>query len=186
MGMQGGYLQGGYLQVTLHYAMDIKDCDWFGKQDPYVKIKLGAREATSSICRNGGRRPIWNEVFNFELTTETTLDLTIMDEDKLMRDDLIGTCSISLATIRQQGHEVVNAPVTDGKEKYKHQGFIQLTLNFVPSAAASAASRFQHTSSPRSEQQPSGVYQLAPVGPTMSHPYPAFYANNGCGRGYNG
>jgi hypothetical protein len=30
-------LDAGNLRVKLQYAKDIKDCDFFGKQDPYVR-----------------------------------------------------------------------------------------------------------------------------------------------------
>lgn len=30
-------LDPGTLNVNLQYAKDIRNCDWFGRQDPYVK-----------------------------------------------------------------------------------------------------------------------------------------------------
>lgn len=39
--------------------------------------------------------------FEFSVINENSLELTVMDEDTLSRDDLIGTCSISLARARE-------------------------------------------------------------------------------------
>lgn len=55
-----------------------------------------------------------------------------MDEDTLTRDDLIGTATISLARTREQGHEVVQAPVYT--KHYKAKGFVQLSLTFTPNS----------------------------------------------------
>ncbi|KXZ48798.1 hypothetical protein GPECTOR_25g382 [Gonium pectorale] len=127
-------LEAGTLRVTLQYAKGIKDCDWFGRQDPYAKLRVGSQEVRSRMVRDGGRNPVWDETFDFNVINENTLEITIMDEDTVVRDDLIGTCSVSLARVREQGVDRVQAPLTAGKKAQRQEGFVALALSFTPNS----------------------------------------------------
>ncbi|PNH07195.1 Elicitor-responsive protein 3 [Tetrabaena socialis] len=127
-------LDAGILRVTLQYAAEIKDCDWFGRQDPYCKLRVGGQERRSRTCIDGGRRPVWNETFEFNIINENGLELTLMDEDTLARDDLIGTASASLAVVRERGSASLQLPVSSGKGG-KQRGFVQVSLTFTPNNA---------------------------------------------------
>ncbi|GIL73847.1 hypothetical protein Vretimale_5041 [Volvox reticuliferus] len=158
-------LDAGSLRVTLHYAKDIKDCDWFGRQDPYVRLRVGSQEKRSRVCRDGGRNPVWDETFEFSVINENTLEMTLMDQDMLMRDDLIGTCYVSLARAREQGHDVVQAPVSSGKKIYTQQGFVQVTLSFMSNSKL------------RTSSQPALTHIVTPV---PAYGYPASAPPSAC------
>ncbi|GLI61340.1 hypothetical protein VaNZ11_003701 [Volvox africanus] len=160
-------LDAGNLRVTLHYAKDIKDCDWFGRQDPYVRLRVGSQEKRSRVCRDGGRNPVWDETFEFTIINENTLEMTLMDEDTLKRDDLIGTCCVSLAKAREQGHDVVQAPVSSGKKIHKQRGFVQVTLSFVSNSKL------------RPSSQPALTHNYTHV-PTYGYPAAAPVAATAC------
>lgn len=42
-------------------------------QDPYVKIYFGGQLYRTSICRDGGRNPFWNEQFVLNSGTDQSL-----------------------------------------------------------------------------------------------------------------
>ncbi|KAG2493723.1 hypothetical protein HYH03_008236 [Edaphochlamys debaryana] len=131
-------LEAGSLRVTVQYAQGIKDQDWFGRQDPYVKVRVGSQERRSRTCTDGGRNPVWEETFEYSILNENNIELTLFDEDTLARDDLIGTAQVSLATVRRQGQDTVQAPVSSGKKAHKQKGFIQVALRFTPNSALKA------------------------------------------------
>ncbi|EFJ42284.1 hypothetical protein VOLCADRAFT_119476 [Volvox carteri f. nagariensis] len=168
-------LEAGTLRVTLQYAKDIKDCDWFGRQDPYARLRIGSQERLSRVCRDGGRNPVWDEAFEFTIINENTLEMILMDQDTLKRDDLIGTCTISLARVREQGHDIVQAPVSNGKKTQKQQGFVQVSLSFVPNSRLRPSSQpaAYHPAAP----MPAYSYTTAapPPGPTGYYSAPSFH-----------
>eukprot|EP00798_Chlamydomonas_sp_ICE-L_P005073 gene5073-34871_t len=99
-------LDAGALKVTIETASGLKDKDLFGKSDPYALLKCGGQQFRSKTCKGGGKAPVWNETFTFQIITENTLDVTIMDDD-MIRDALLGTASISLAKVRVQTRDKV-------------------------------------------------------------------------------
>ncbi|GIL49248.1 hypothetical protein Vafri_5330, partial [Volvox africanus] len=171
-------LDAGNLRVTLHYAKDIKDCDWFGRQDPYARLRVGSQEKRSRVCRDGGRNPVWDETFEFPIINENTLEMTLMDQDTLVRDDLIGTCCISLAKAREQGHDVVQAPVSSGKKIHKQRGFVQVTLSFVSNFKLRSSS--QPVLTHNATHVPSYGYPAAAPPPVA----PSAYAQSSAPSGY--
>ncbi|GLI61338.1 hypothetical protein VaNZ11_003699, partial [Volvox africanus] len=108
-------LQPGTLRVRLEFAKDIKDCDFFGRQDPYVRLRVGDQLRRSKVCKNGGTRPVWDETFEFVILHENTVDMELMDADKASRDDVIGRCAVSISKAREHGRDSVHAPVISGK-----------------------------------------------------------------------
>ncbi|KAG2447143.1 hypothetical protein HYH02_007889 [Chlamydomonas schloesseri] len=171
-------LDAGQLRVVLQYAKGLKDQDWFGRQDPYVRLRLGSQERRSRTHIDGGKNPVWEETFEFGIINENTLELILYDEDTLKKDDLIGTATVSLARARELGHEVVQAPVLT--KHHKQKGFVQLTLSFTPNsrlrpgtAAAAAPAAYGYPVAPPPAYgyaQPPPAYTPAP---SFYYPQPA-------------
>ncbi|GIL49251.1 hypothetical protein Vafri_5332 [Volvox africanus] len=122
----------GTLRVKLEYAKDIKDCDFFGRQDPYVRLRVGDQERKSRVCKNGGTQPVWDETFDFVILHENTVDLELLDADRTSHDDVIGRCAVSISKTREHGRDSVRAPVISGKKYKKPMGFISVQLEFIP------------------------------------------------------
>ncbi|CAG5134437.1 unnamed protein product [Candidula unifasciata] len=88
----------GRLTVTVMKAKDLKAKDLTGYSDPYVKIWLsygGARvEKKKTNIKMRTLNPIYNESFIFDIPwekiREATLDISVMDFDKVGRNELIG------------------------------------------------------------------------------------------------
>ncbi|XP_035827363.1 synaptotagmin-7-like [Aplysia californica] len=88
----------GRLTVTVMKAKDLKAKDITGSSDPYVKIWLSygaARvEKKKTNIKMRTLNPIYNESFIFDIpwekVREATLEVSVMDFDKLGRNELIG------------------------------------------------------------------------------------------------
>eukprot|EP00753_Platysulcus_tardus_P022736 PLAT9951.1.p2 GENE.PLAT9951.1~~PLAT9951.1.p2 ORF type:complete len:205 (-),score=68.36 PLAT9951.1:114-704(-) len=53
------------LEVLVEEAKDLKDVQWFGVQDPYVKLKLNDAAVKSKVCWDGGVHGVWEQLFTF-------------------------------------------------------------------------------------------------------------------------
>lgn len=86
------------LHVVVRRARHLKAHDLNGKNDPYVKLRLGQQmeETRVQIKTNS---PEWNEHFVFGVSSVEAqqLHVTMYDFDKFKHDDLIGTCHIGLS-----------------------------------------------------------------------------------------
>ena len=82
---------------------------------------------------DGGRNPVWNETFRFNVINENNVDVEIKDED-VGKDDLIGTCTFSLAKARESGSDRIQAPVVSKKSR-KQRGFLSIALSWEPNKA---------------------------------------------------
>ena len=78
-------LPAGTMIVTLDFASELKDVQWFGRQvrslycflpylrsltrplmpsqDPYCKLKIGNQEFRSKTATDGGKSPVWDQTF---------------------------------------------------------------------------------------------------------------------------
>mmetsp|Transcript_20877 Transcript_20877/g.53101 ORF Transcript_20877/g.53101 Transcript_20877/m.53101 type:complete len:184 (-) Transcript_20877:812-1363(-) len=121
-------LDAGTLSLTLEYAKDLKDMDWFGKMDPYAIIKCGTQTVRSETATDGGRNPVWTQTFDFNIMNENTIEISIFDADILTKDDMIGIATIGLAKAREQRIDKIEAPVMT--KQNKQCGFLHVTLNF--------------------------------------------------------
>lgn len=146
------------MAVTIEYAKDLKDTDWFGKQDPYCIMKVGAQTFRTKTHTDGGKNPVWNQTFTVNVINENTADLTIYDSD-VGKDDVIGTCVVPLAKAREMGSDYVQCPVHTKSGKQK--GFVAVKLQFTKNSAL------------RAHQPPQG----APVG--YGAPPPGAYPPHG-------
>lgn len=74
----------------------------FTSLDPYVKVWLMCKdkrvEKKKTVVMKRCLNPIFNESFIFDIPTEklreTTIIITVMDKDRLSRNDVIGKVSV--------------------------------------------------------------------------------------------
>ncbi|GFR48310.1 hypothetical protein Agub_g10191 [Astrephomene gubernaculifera] len=132
-------LEAGEVSVTIEFAQGLKDKDWFGRQDPYCVLSVGGQHFRTHTATDGGRNPVWNQTFRFNVINENDVELTIKDSD-VGRDDNIGTARISLARARQFGRDTMQAPVYS--KHGKQHGFVQVSLVFTPNKATGAYSGY--------------------------------------------
>ncbi|GIL80601.1 hypothetical protein Vretimale_15911 [Volvox reticuliferus] len=128
-------LDSGLLTVTVEYAKDLKDKDWFGKQDPYAVLRVGGQAFRTKTHSNGGKNPVWNETFHINIINDNTIDITIYDSD-VGKDDIIGNTTVVLARVREQGQDYQQCPVRT--KSGKQHGFIAVRLQFAKNSSLKA------------------------------------------------
>ena len=72
--------ESGVVVLTLEFAQGLKDVQWFGKQDPYCRIIVGNQEFRSRTATDGGKAPVWNETFRFNIINENTFSIIVKDD----------------------------------------------------------------------------------------------------------
>lgn len=182
-------LSAGVMSVTLTFAQGLKDKDWFGRQDPYAIVRCGGQHFRTRTHVDGGKNPVWNETFSFNIINENSLEVTVMDAD-VGPDDFIGSAVVSLARAREQGADSVQAPVVC-KHTRKHHGFVAMNLRWMPNDALrpGAAQQHQHAAyyqpaasystafyAANGYAPPAPSYAYAAPGPSYAAPPPAAYA----------
>uniref|UniRef100_A0ABM5F895 Synaptotagmin-7 isoform X5 n=1 Tax=Pogona vitticeps TaxID=103695 RepID=A0ABM5F895_9SAUR len=89
--------------VNIIKARNLKAMDIGGTSDPYVKVWLMYKdkrvEKKKTVVMKRCLNPVFNESFIFDIPTEklreTTIVITVMDKDKLSRNDVIGKIYLS-------------------------------------------------------------------------------------------
>ncbi|XP_063294709.1 synaptotagmin-7 isoform X4 [Pelobates fuscus] len=89
--------------VNIIKARNLKAMDIGGTSDPYVKVWLMCKdkrvEKKKTVVMKRCLNPVFNESFIFDIPTEklreTTIIITVMDKDKLSRNDVIGKIYLS-------------------------------------------------------------------------------------------
>lgn len=136
----------GKLVVTIIKGLNLKAGQGvLGRADPYVKIKLGDHDFTSNTHKNGGKNPEWKEEFEFEITTERELEITVMDKEVVGEDKFMGFARVGILDWVAQGN---------------FKGAIELLdkLNHHAGQLAISASFYRHgTYQPRSHQPAKSV-----------------------------
>ncbi|XP_022938500.1 elicitor-responsive protein 1-like [Cucurbita moschata] len=131
----------GTLEVKLVNAKGLRGTDFLGGIDPYVLIQYKGQERKSSVARDEGGCPVWNETFTFRAEypgsgDDFKLVLKIMDHDNFSADDFIGQTSIyvedllalgaenGVSELRAQKYSVVGANLN-------YSGEIQVGVSFT-------------------------------------------------------
>ncbi|GLC60148.1 hypothetical protein PLESTB_001579100 [Pleodorina starrii] len=168
-------LDAGQLTVTVEYAKDLKDKDWFGKQDPYAVLRVGAQTFRTKTHEDGGKNPVWNETFHINIVNDNTIDMTIYDSD-VGKDDIIGTATVVLAKAREQGSDYQQCPVRT--KSGKQHGFVAVRLQFVRNGAprphAPMPAAAPHYSAPAPGYPPAGYPPQAGAPPPAYQPAPGY------------
>ncbi|CAM9950433.1 unnamed protein product, partial [Ectocarpus sp. 4 AP-2014] len=86
------------LHVTVRRARGLKSMDLNGKNDPYVKLRLGTQTKETRV-RMKTNDPVWDErfVFGVHSVEAQQLHVSVIDYDTFKRDDHVGSCKIGLS-----------------------------------------------------------------------------------------
>uniref|UniRef100_A0A673JPE9 Synaptotagmin-7 n=1 Tax=Sinocyclocheilus rhinocerous TaxID=307959 RepID=A0A673JPE9_9TELE len=91
------------ITVSIIKARNLKAMDIGGTSDPYVKVWLMNKdkrvEKKKTVVMKSCLNPVFNESFPFDVPAhvlrETTIVITVMDKDRLSRNDVIGKIYLS-------------------------------------------------------------------------------------------
>jgi Ca2+-dependent lipid-binding protein len=94
----------GLIQILKIEAKNIKNQEWFGKQDPYVSIQIDEWEGVTSTKANAGANVVWSDKDLSELQIEVNEDILrsekliikVLDENTTRQDSMLGLGRISL------------------------------------------------------------------------------------------
>lgn len=129
----------GKLTVTIHKAIDLKDVQTFGKQDPYCKLSIGNEQFNTRIVKGGGKNPSWEQAFLFNLTgVEDALHIKINDQETTI-DRPIGRCDIQLQDLVTKASKgPATFQVLDVSNFSKMAGQIQISVEFTGTGLVSS------------------------------------------------
>lgn len=93
--------------VKVHAASDLRRSDFggFGKSDPYCRLIVehdGDSETApvqETSVRWGTLAPVWDEEFDVELFSSSSLRLEVWDKDAIGSDDFLGEASVEMDTL---------------------------------------------------------------------------------------
>lgn len=73
------------------------DTEFVFKMDPYVFIRYKDRTERTSVIQGGGKNPIWNQTFYFDVDSMHDLfEFFVMDKDTFTPDDTIGFMKLTV------------------------------------------------------------------------------------------
>lgn len=112
----------GKLIITIIKGVNLKAGQGvFGRADPFVKLKLGDKEFATHPHKNGGKNPEWKEDFEFDITTESDLELEVMDKEVVGDDKFMGFARVGILDwIAQRSYEG-NIELLDKSNNYAGQ-----------------------------------------------------------------
>ena len=86
------------IYLTIHSAKNLTKKDVTGKSDPYVSIKHGSTQFRSPT-KNNTSDPEWNFEVDLIVKDDSPITVTILDEDKFTKDDVIGEFQLQVKQI---------------------------------------------------------------------------------------
>lgn len=110
----------------------------FGKADPYAKATVGQQTFSTKPVIGGGKNPVWDAEFTFEIKTEKEILLEVYSKEEVGTDKLMGKTTVSILDWIATGHFDGDVDVTDNGGK--SVGKMTIAAKFDrPSAAGSKA-----------------------------------------------
>jgi hypothetical protein len=119
----------GNVLVRLTQARNLPKTDLLGKGDPYAVISCGAETSKTPVIKDS-QNPVWNHeaVFSVDPATDSTIDIRLMDSDRLGADKPVGQLRLDLGELVEEG-PIVDQWLPLDKAK---SGEVQLTVEFIP------------------------------------------------------
>lgn len=95
-----GIMEGSLLTVRVIEAQNV--ASFTGKPSAYVNLLCERQQIATKIIKND-RNPNWDETFSFKISAGTgELLIQVFNEGTISKDDLLGTCSVSLQEFKDQ------------------------------------------------------------------------------------
>ncbi|CAM9822230.1 unnamed protein product [Choristocarpus tenellus] len=96
-----------HLHVIVRRATDLRSMDLNGKNDPFVKLRLGDQNYETKV-KMTTNNPVWNQhfVFGVDSVESQQLHLEVHDYDRFKHDDLVGLCRIGLSDLPVEAMDI--------------------------------------------------------------------------------
>ncbi len=70
-----------------------------GKMDPYCKIKVGWHRGKTSVAKQHGKHPVWDDLITLKVKNQDFAKIKVKDKNRLIPDDILGKAKIPLIQI---------------------------------------------------------------------------------------
>lgn len=100
----------------------------FGKADPYARLRVGTQEFSTKPNPGGGKNPIWNEEFMFDISNERDMEVEVLDKETVGNDKFMGRLKVSIMEWIANGRFDGDLDLTD--KAGKSVGRISLSCKF--------------------------------------------------------
>ena len=92
-------LNEGILTLTVAEGKLIRDTEFLGKMSPYITIMFKKSKLKTKVHYDGGKKPVWNQEFQLEVTNPTEeMVLRVWDQD-LTTSDAIGFTKVKMSSL---------------------------------------------------------------------------------------
>ena len=95
----------------------------------YVVVRLGSIEHKTGVCKDGGPNPKWGDGFNFKVTTEKTMTVSVFAENKTGADQLLGNTEVALASWIAQKKFEGNVDLVDANNAAAGRLFVRVDFS---------------------------------------------------------
>jgi len=158
----------GKLHVKCVKGMDLKaGKGLMGKANPYSKLRIGSQEFYTTPHVQGGQNPVWNEDFVFQISTETELEIEILDKQDVGNDKFMACNKVNIADWIAQGSFQGNIDMLDKQDK--PVGGVFLEVKFDRPNAEKAAQQ-QQQKQQEAQQKAMGINPNGNGKPNPSEP----------------
>ncbi|GBB94765.1 hypothetical protein RclHR1_02410011 [Rhizophagus clarus] len=122
----------GVLKINVVEAKKLKNEDFIGKSDPYVKLILDKGNIQVTKIKDNDLNPKFNEKFTFNVNDQKKLKVQIWDKDTIGSDDLIGEDDIDLSEVISKNYVDAWFDLTKGIFGFRSRGEVHLIMEFIP------------------------------------------------------
>ncbi|URD76195.1 Plant synaptotagmin [Musa troglodytarum] len=127
----------GILHVKIIRAYKLRKLDFFGKSDPYVKLKLSDEKLPSkkTSVKHGNLDPEWNEEFKFVIKDpeNQVVELNVYDWEKVGQHERMGMNVIQLNELTPDGPKTLTLNLLKNLEsRDESHGHIVVEVTFKP------------------------------------------------------
>ncbi|RIB09592.1 C2 domain-containing protein [Gigaspora rosea] len=120
----------GILAIHVVEGKDFKKMDNWG--DPYVEVWLdNPSHKSKTDVRKNTRTPVWDKKFYYNVSHQSELHVTVMDEDIISSNELVGTATIDISDIYKDNYKEMWVSLPDVKGKHR-DGKLRLILEYFP------------------------------------------------------
>ncbi|KAF9285075.1 hypothetical protein BGZ68_004170 [Mortierella alpina] len=132
------------LKITVHKCEKLDDVEHGGKNDPYVQFSTDVKnndlfkKHKTSVKKNAGRDPVWNETLTIENVDTNQCNELFVEvlEDDIGIDPPIGFCAIPLSQVNKAENHVFKGEFDLYTPSGKPKGTISLTIAIVTAGQA--------------------------------------------------
>ena len=151
--------QFGTLNLTCVSASDLAGLPPTGGS-PYAVLRLGSIEHKTGVSKDGGANPKWGDGFNFKVTTEKTMKVSVFAENKTGADALLGSTEVALAPWVAQKKFEGNIDLVDANNSAAGRLFVKVDFSVAGVGRAPLKAPVRPGEAPRREapRDPNGRF----------------------------